>query len=207
VKKTVTLFIITASILLSSIVKPVFADNTLDQKKAFLLSLVIPGLGQYYAGSQGYAKLFFSTELAVWGMYYYNTTMKQSTRDNYYVFAALHAGAHFSGQTESYIGSVGAYASSFEYNIRQLTRESPTQYTGTMVWEWDNETNRSQFKKLRERELDYENNMKYCVAGLVCNHLISAFHASKIVRQPNNSSSLRVIPLHEGLSALYTRSY
>jgi hypothetical protein len=102
---------------------------------------------------------------------------------------------------------VGGFNSSFDYNNWQLTKESPIQYTGSNGWNWDSEADRSRFKQLRVRELDYENAVKYCVAGLVLNHLLSALQASKMVHRPETSSSLSVIPVREGLSALYSRSY
>jgi hypothetical protein len=82
VKRTVTIFILAASFLLVGNGRQGYAGNAPEQKKAFLMSLAIPGLGQYYAGSPGYAKLFFATEIAIWGMYYYNTNMKSSPRNS-----------------------------------------------------------------------------------------------------------------------------
>ena len=206
-KRTVTIFILAASFLLMGNIRQGYAGNTPDQKKAFLMSLAIPGLGQYYAGSPGYAKMFFAAEIAIWGMYYYDTTMKSSTRDNYLTFAAMHAGVNPDGRGETYLNAVGGFSSSFDYNNWQLTKESPIQYTGSNGWNWDSEADRGRFKQLRVRELDYENAVKYCVAGLVLNHLLSALHASKMVHQPGTSSSVSVIPMREGLSALYSRSY
>jgi hypothetical protein len=207
VKRTVTIFILAASFLLTGNGRPGYAGDVPDQKKAFLMSLLVPGLGQYYSGSRGYAKLFFAAEIALWGTYYYNTSMKHSTRDDYLAFAALHAGVNPGGRGESYLNAVGGFNSSFDYNNWQLTRESPIQYSGSDGWQWDAEADRGRFKQLRESELNYDNAMKYCVAGLVLNHMLSALHASKIVQRPESSASVRVIPTREGLSARYSRSF
>lgn len=206
-KRTVTIFVIAASFLLMGVGRPGYAGDIPDQKKAFLMSLAIPGLGQYYTGSKGYAKLFFAAEIALWGTYYYNTIMKSSTRDDYLSFAVAHAGMNSGIRGESYLNAVGGYHSSFDYNNMQLTRESPIQYSGSNGWEWDSEANRADFKKFRERELNYENAVKYCVAGVVLNHLLSALQASKNAQRPETSASVTVVPMREGLSAFYSRSY
>jgi hypothetical protein len=167
------------------------------------LSLLVPGLGQYISGSPGYAKAFLAAELAIWGTYYYNTLMKDSTRQDYLSFAATHAGTNPAGYGTSYLNAIGAFNSSFEYNGYQRTRENPALYSGSMTWNWDSDPSRQRFKQLREDELDFENNLKYCVAGTVLNHLLSALHASKLSPAP----ALTVRMTGKGLAAVYSRSY
>jgi len=172
---------------------------------AFLMSFCVPGLGQYYADSPGYAKLFIAAELAIWGGYYYNTSMKDGSRHDYYSQAALHAGVNPLGRGASYLNAVGAYNSSYDYNMRRLQMSfNPVLYTGEQSWQWDREENRLRFKSLRERELDYENNAKFCIAGIVLNHLLSALHASKLVqKQKVTVPAVSVRLIDHGLSATY----
>ena len=204
-KNSVTAVLLLAS-LLSGAAGRAHADGP-DRGKAFLLSLLVPGLGQYYAGSPGYAKVFLAAELAVWGGYYYNTVMKQSRRQDYLTQAALHAGVNPSGHGTAYLNAVGGFTSSFDYNGYQLQMmESPVLYTGAMEWKWDSEWEREQFRFLRERELDYENNIKYCIAGAVLNHLLAGLHASRLAaRKSTPAVTIRVNG--RGLAAVYSRSY
>jgi hypothetical protein len=176
--------------------------------RAFLLSLLVPGFGQYYAQSPGYAKLFLSIELAIWGGYYYNTTMMNISRDDYLGYAALHAGVNPSGSGSSYLNAVGSYPSSYVYNSRQLQKSfHPILYTGEKSWNWESERHRATFKVLRERELDYENNKKFCVAGIIVNHFLSAIHASKQVQGKNKSSAVMITGIDGGIMSLYIRSF
>lgn len=181
------------------------SEERKDHIKAFFMSFVLPGLGQYYADSPGNAKIFIATELAIWGVYYYNTIMKRAYRKDYFSHAALNAGVNPSGFGTSYINALGAYDSSFEYNQRQLQiRENPELYTGNLTWEWDTWQNRSRFSNLRERELDYENYAKYCIGAIILNHFLSGLNASKLIQNINKTNSaLKVNILENGIAVNY----
>ncbi len=163
-KKTVTALLIPAFILIMAASPSLAAEKS--RSTALLLSLVVPGLGQYYAGSPGSAKLFIAAELAFWGGYYYNSSMKESRRDDYLRYAWQHAGVNPSGQGVSYLGAIGSFNSSFDYNGYALsTEENPILYSGDTAWNWDSDSSRARFHTLRENELDFDNSMKYCVGG------------------------------------------
>lgn len=187
----------------------VHAEPPKDRMKAFLLSLAVPGLGQYYAGSSGSAKLYAAAEIAIWSGYFFNSGIKNDYRSDYLSFAARHAGVNPDGRGTSYLNAIGAYNSSFEYNSRQYQISgSPVVYSGSSIWQWDSEKNRDRFKLIREHELDYENYMKYCIAGVILNHFLSAVNASKFVQNNGKKVSVFMInPNENGLNATYTWSY
>ncbi len=204
-KKTVTFSVLLAFLSIWD-AGEAFASSGPD-RRAMLLSFIVPGLGQYYSGSPGYAKLFFASELAIWGTYYYNAKMKNSKRQDYLSFAARHAGTYPGGHGTPYLNALGTFNSSFDYNGHQLTRGNPLLYTGLMEWNWDSELHRLRFRQLRENELGYENNLKYCFAGAALNHLLSALHASKRPRNDEPSSAVSIQAIDRGLLAIYARSY
>ena len=185
------------------------SDERKDHIKAFLLSFALPGLGQYYAESPGNAKIFIATELAIWGGYYYNTFIKKSYRQDYLSQAALHAGVNPSDFGASYLNALGSFDSSFDYNQYQFQIDNnPELYTGSLVWKWDSGRERSYFKKLRERELDYKNYARYCIAGIILNHFLSGLNAAKLIRAGNNENSVLTVDiLEEGLTARYSWSF
>ena len=186
-----------------------YSEERKDYVKAFLLSFALPGLGQYYGNSPGNAKLFIASELALWGCYYYTLSIKGDYRDDYLSYAALHAGVNPSGHGTSYLNAVGGFKSSFDYNNYQLqTSDNPVVYSGNLVWNWDAEENRSRFKYLRERELDYENYAKYCVAGIILNHFLSGLHAAKLIQRSSEpNGAVMVNTLRDGLTAHYSWSF
>ncbi|MCD6308722.1 MAG: hypothetical protein J7M24_06985, partial [Candidatus Latescibacteria bacterium] len=140
---TVLVIIVLCLVAVSS---PAGADaegGSQDGMRAFFMSFCVPGLGQYYVGSPGYAKFFIVAELAIWGGYYYNTSMKHGSRHDYYSHAALHAGVNPSGHGASYLNAVGSYNSSYDYNMRRRQMSfDPVLYSGGQSWQWDSEVNR-----------------------------------------------------------------
>jgi hypothetical protein len=185
------------------------AEQPKDRMTAFLLSLAVPGLGQYYAGSEGSAKLYIAAEIAIWGGYFLNSDIKKDYRNDYLSFAARHAGINPKGKGTYYINALSAYNSSFDYNSRQYQISgSPVLYSGSSMWQWDTDKNRDRFKLIREHELDYENYMKYCIAGAILNHFLSAINASKLVMNKGREvSSIMINPNENGLIATYKWSY
>ncbi len=207
-KKAVIIYTLAIVIIFSN-VNQACSEQKRDHVRAFLMSLVIPGSGQYYAGSPGYAKVFIAAELAILAGYYYNTTMKDASRQDYFSQAALYAGVNPSGYGASYLNAIGAYNSSYDYNKSRLQSSfNPVLYSGKLTWEWDTNEHRLLFRNFRERELDYENNVKYCIAGIVLNHFLSALNASKHVQNHNRvDSAVTVNVLGDGLAATYSRSF
>ena len=183
-----------------------------EQKKpfnAFIMSFIIPGLGQYYAESPGWCKLFISTELAIWSGYYYNTLMMEARSQDCFSQAALHAGVNPSGFGASYLNALGTFNSSYEYNLLQFQSVSnPRLYTGKQSWSWDNETERQRYQNLMKNKLDYKNNMKLCISGIILNHFLAGLNASKLAKEKNIVlSTLRINVINNGLIAVYTRSF
>ena len=195
--------------LLFSGIKEGHCEKKMDNVKAFLLSFAVPGLGQYILGSPGYAKLFIASELAIWSGYYYNNLMKDARSQDYLSYASLHAQVNPIGSGTSYLNAIGAYNSSFEHNMyKQQKSENPVQYSGTSGWNWDSLENRLRFRYLRERELDYENNIKYCIAGVVLNHFLAGLHASKLNSAKTGGISVVVVDvLDQGLGAAFIRRF
>jgi TM2 domain-containing membrane protein YozV len=187
----------------------VFAEKQKDHLQAFFLSFMVPGFGQYYAGSPSSAKQYIITELAIWGGYYYFTSIKKSYREDYLAYAANHSGVNPQGHGSTYLNAMRAFDSSFDYNGYQLQiKESPNLYTGDLSWRWDSFESRQRFGKLRERELDYENYTKYCIAGMLLNHFLSGLNASKLVQKNNKTNTaLTVNVFNDGLSAHYSRAF
>ena len=207
-KKTTACLILILAFIFTNI-NQARSDEKKDHFKAFLMSLVIPGSGQFYAGSPGYAKIFIASELAILGSYYYNTIMKDASRQDYLSQAALYAGVNPSGLGSRYLNAIGAYNSSYDYNKSRLQiNVYHVLYTQKMAWEWDIEEHRLRFRNFRERELDYKNNVKYCIAGIVLNHFLSALNASKLVQNENRSSpAVTLNVLNEGMAVNYSRRF
>lgn len=208
-KKVVILAVLYVLITMGTASDTGLAAERNDRMTAFLLSCAIPGLGQYYAGSPGSAKLFIAAELAIWSGYYYSTVIKNSYRQDYISCAARYSGVNPEGSGSSFLTALGAFDSSFDSNQYQLqVNGHPILYSGELTWEWESGRDRAHFLLLRERELDYKNYTKYCIAGVILNHFLSGLNAANIAGKHNEQLSvLRVKVLEEGLAANYSWSF
>ncbi|MCL5019898.1 MAG: hypothetical protein M1426_05485 [Patescibacteria group bacterium] len=157
-----------------------------DPKKAFLLSLVLPGLGQKYVKSRKGVRFFGVVEAGLW------TTMighKLSARwaiKNYKSFAADHALAVVEGKNSKYFVDIGNFLDIYRYNHKkQVERNTELLYpeTSAYFWQWDSNDNRKRFRKMRIDADATKNRAIYFGAGIFINHMISAIHATLVAKQ------------------------
>ena len=152
-------------------------------KKAFLLSLLIPGAGQYYVGEKGWARAFLLSEGMLW-LGYAGFREYESLRENdYRVFASVHARVDPKGKDAAFFDDVGFYDSVYERNrvIRweegskaRLYAERPR-----AAWEWDSEASRLRFRSLRSSSIQARQRSLYVAGAIMLNHVMSAIHAAR----------------------------
>jgi hypothetical protein len=167
-----------------------------ESKKSVVLavvaSLLVPGMGEWYAGSFGSGKYNLIAEGGLWltygGFRMQSNWLLQDAR----TFANQHAGANFENTDDQYSVNLGNYASVDDYNQAKLrNREEQLVYTADQYhWQWDSDANRTQFKDLRIRSAEINNNAKFIIAAVVVNHLFSAFSAGRMAASYNKSLSL-----------------
>ena len=87
--------------------------------RAAVLSLVLPGLGELYAGGPRSARFFLVTEGILWtGMATFRF-LETYRIDAYHAHAAAHAGIRLHNLPESVIKEVGDFESIYERNQRE----------------------------------------------------------------------------------------
>ncbi len=174
---------------------------------AFLRSLVIPGWGQRYAQSRKASIFFFANELLLWGGYVFEQTYGGWLRDDYRLFAATHAGIDPQGKPSSFFVDVGNYASLDDYNNAQLRRRSVSALYPRekgYEWQWDNDANRRNYRRLRVRSDEAFNAAVFFIGGVFANHLISAVHSVWAVHRYNRRYASRGEGLRWGIETRTT---
>ncbi|MFH0989702.1 MAG: hypothetical protein V1799_06765 [bacterium] len=155
---------------------------------AVVMSLVIPGMGELYAGNASTAKYFFIAEGGIWltytGFQLHGTWLRRDARS----FASQHSGANYSGKDDKFAVNVGYYESTETYNEAKLrARQNDILYTGLEYnWRWDSEINRNGYRDMRIRSDEAYRNANFAVAALVVNRLASAFFAGRSAAAYNN---------------------
>ena len=161
-----------------------------DSRKAFFLSLILPGAGQYYAGERKAAQSFLCAELGIWTSFAGFRKYAAMRENDYRVFARTHAGASVRGKDETFLEDLGFYTDVYEHNRFARWKEGPEgriyPETEGWVWEWDSESSRRRYRRLRESGISADRRSLYMVGTAVLNRIVSAIHAARSARRPNS---------------------
>lgn len=175
-----------------------FAQGTKSPQKAAFLSILLPGLGERYAGGRKSQKFFFFTEGLFWtGLFAFKKL--NATRENTYrTFATAHAGATTSKRVNSFYDRLTSFDSIYDYNARLRYVEgklaTPLPETSENFWEWDMRSSRQQFQELRSKAT-WARTRSFLFAGaLLFNRFASALNAANIAAK----TQATLTPLPEG---------
>jgi hypothetical protein len=159
---------------------------------AIVASLVLPGMGELYAGSFESGKYNLLAEGGLWLTYSGFRMHADWLQQDAQKFANQHAGAQFDNKDDQYSVNIGNFNTTDEYNQTKLrNRDYTLVYTAAQYqWQWDSDANRMQFKDLRIRSGEIKNNSKFIIAAVVINHLFSAFSAGRRAAEYNKSLSM-----------------
>ena len=90
-------------------------SDPLSVKRAVLYSLLLPGLGDYYAGRKTRATAFFMVEAGIWVSYGVLKSQSAQREDAFQEMAVRFAGVSASGLSDEYYSTIGQYNTHREY--------------------------------------------------------------------------------------------
>ncbi len=176
-----------------------------SSRKAFVLSLVLPGLGHRYVhgGSwNGAATLFAGVEAGVWLGLANNVWRHDQVVESYRTLAAARAGAEVAGKDRRFFLNLATYRSSDEYLDVQLRARNwdALDYVRdpAFQWAWATEADFLRFRDRREQAESLRRRRTFLAAVLVGNRVLAGLSALRAVRRANRSLpgplSLRLAP-------------
>jgi hypothetical protein len=203
--------------------------------KAFLLSMILPGLGQRHTGHNGRAVGYFIGEGALWTTFTVLKIQENIREEDFEEWAETFAGAKVHGRNrdEEYYQRISRYISSDEYNFevkalarlihpgetlevraQQLQYIEENSIRGDDTWEWASREKRNEFRVVRHRSLDAGRKANWTLGGMVLLRVLSAIDAAILAGHYNRdhaSSRLSpdfILPDGEpGLALVYSRSF
>ena len=160
---------------------PVECAEVKSPRKAALLSLLLPGAGELYAGGGRSGRFFLFTEGASWTGLFAFRALESGRESTFKSFAAAHAGARPDRKPESYFDDLVLYQSIYDRNARAAFLDGDlavlTPRTPENTWEWDSATSlRAKATSARQKSLLF-------VGALVFNRFASAINAAHIARR------------------------
>lgn len=155
---------------------------------ALTYSLLLPGMGELYAGNFGSGKYFLIAEGVIWLTYASFQVYGNALQDDARSFAVTHAGISSAGKDDQFYVNVGNFTSVDEYNDKKLRDRTPNLVYAPgrgYGWRWDSEASRLTFRDQRIAADNVFNDQKFIVAAVVVNHVASAINAVRSVISHN----------------------
>lgn len=190
--------------------RPAFAQNTptvpeKSSKKAFGMSLLLPGLGHRYVhdGSwRGAASVFALADVGIWLGVLGSEWHRDHLVDNYTTLAASQAHAVVEGKDRTFFLNLAAYHSSDEYVDVMLRERAWDQIDyvrdRSYQWEWETEEDFQRFRALREDAESLRRRRPVLIAMLVGNRLLAGITsvraANRNERRGNPPATLSLQP-------------
>lgn len=171
-------------------------------KKAFFLSLLIPGAGEYYAGAKSQAKVFLGTEALIWSFAGISKFRGEMWKRDYRNYAAQHAGANPDRTEDIYYQNVYEYSSSYWYNediwaeARMIYPDDPaaqeTYVSGLLYgpadsWTWTSRDDWYSYRELRVKSQESLHRISYSFGAALVNRLLSSVNAARLAKRYNKN--------------------
>lgn len=180
------------------------AENGLPSPgKAFLYSFLLPGTGQWYAGSKKSLWTFVGTEIGLWATFVGFRTYEHWQEKDYQLYAVGHAGIDPHGKDRNYYLAIENYIDIIAYNDAKLQQRRPDlMYPEgeNFDWHWDSDASRKRYERMRIKADQAYRNSLFVLGGIFVNHLVSGIDAVRCAKKHNAFSWMRfeLVPLSEG---------
>ncbi len=139
-------------------------------------SVIIPGWGELASGNQNRAKQFFIQEAGIWLTFLGMKSASNWFESDFRAFASLHAGVDMSNKSLQYATDIGDYNTYDEFVAVKLRNRQINDIWPEGLgyeWEWDSESNRRKFDKIRINRGLADKYATFAIGGMVAHRLIS----------------------------------
>lgn len=165
-------------------------DTKLERKNpgmAVILSLLLPGMGELYAGSYDEGRIFTIADGVLWGTVIGLNSYANWKKDDYIAYARTYGGITTDGKNEDFYANLGDYLSVEDYNrYKDLQREFSDIYNvQKYYWNWGSDTRRKEYRDMWRSSEQAFNSIRFAVGALILNRIISVVNAVRIVTAHN----------------------
>ncbi|MDH4223588.1 MAG: hypothetical protein OEV55_08640 [candidate division Zixibacteria bacterium] len=161
--------------------------------KAMLLSLVLPGAGEFYAENKNRFRFFLGIESAVWSGFAGFRAYGSWKKNDYKGFATSHAGINLDGKSDKFFENMTYYDNRDEYNqfARLYHGDEAVIYPENDFWnwEWDSQDSKARFRELRNQSKSAYRKALFMVGLAALNRVVSMLDAARSVKKFNRQLS------------------
>jgi len=176
--------------------KPNFEFDDVKKKKsnglAILYSMILPGMGELYAGSYDSGIYFTIADGVLWGTYVGMNVYGNWQKDRYINYAVNKAGINTNNKDQDYYANISSYMNIDEYNDEKaFERDFAAMYSNvtTYFWKWNTNEERKEFRKMWKSSEQTFNNVRFVVGALLLNRVVSTINAVRLVSRYNKNLS------------------
>lgn len=178
-----------------------------SRTKAFFLSLLIPGAGEYYLGSKKRALTFLGIEVGLWAGYLALKGYGSWIEQDYQLYAVRHASIDRRGKDHEYYVDIGNFDDLTQYNeekLRQRDINSLYPDTDKFLWKWDKTLSREKYRDMRVKSDQIYQSALFVIGGIFINHVVSSLDALRLAKKQKKLSSR---PLYLAMTGLREGGY
>jgi hypothetical protein len=157
---------------------------------AITYSILLPGMGELYAGNYSSGKYFTIAEGVFWGTYIGMNQYSNWQKDRYHSFAVSNGGVNLAGKDDGYFTNIGIYTDINEYNDDMSRNGDFNKMYNTQLdyWKWTGNDRKTYRAMWTAGELAH-NNLRFVIGALVLNRVVSAINAARIAAAFNRNAS------------------
>ncbi|MGD8307326.1 MAG: hypothetical protein PVF17_11785 [Ignavibacteria bacterium] len=161
---------------------------------AILYSLLLPGMGELYAGNYSSGKYFTIAEGALWATFIGMNIYAGNKKDDYIAYATTNASINPEGKDESFFATIGEYSSFESYNDQKaFERNFDEMYRSeAYFWEWNSTEERRTYRGMWSSSEQTYNDLRFVVGAMILNRVISAINAVRLVSSYNKNLETEV---------------
>jgi len=164
-------------------------ERRISKTKAVLLSLLVPGAGQFYTGARGRGEVFLGAEVATWIGYFAFRTYGNWKEDDYRRYAVKYAGIDPVDKNDEFYRNLTFYDSREDYNTagRIIDPRGPYYPPGAdYYWFWNSPDQREYYRTLRNDSETAFRKATFMLGVSVFNRILSAIDAFRLARKESS---------------------
>lgn len=174
-----------------------YPEETFKKKSpglAILYSMLLPGMGELYAGDYSTGKYFTIADGVLWGVFAGITIHGNNKEENYRAFAQANGGVNLDGKDGTYFADISLYENIDDFNrAKELNREFDLVYDlNTQYWAWDGSKQRKEYRELWSSSETAKNNVRFAVGALLLNRIVSSIFAVRAVSAHNKKEEKNI---------------
>ncbi|HKI79832.1 MAG TPA: hypothetical protein VKA26_14925 [Ignavibacteriaceae bacterium] len=158
---------------------------------AVIYSLLLPGMGELYAGSYSSGKFYTIADGALWGTFIGFNAYGNMRKRDYQAFAASNGGVNNSGKDADFYATIGNYSDVYQYNNEKSLERNFNQIydENSDYWKWQTTSDRKTYRDMWVSSEGAYNNLRFIVGALILNRIVSVINAVRLVTKYNNQQN------------------